>query len=163
MAEETLTQNTSGEFQKIQDESPITINAQYIKDLSFETPTAPGIFSLIQQTAPDVHVDVNVTSNEFQAGVYEVVLSLSARCNVGDDTAFIAELEYAGLFTLNVEEEVKSAILMVECPRLLFPFARKILAETSREGGFPPVMLGVIDFARLYQSQIHQSSNDSTE
>ena len=163
MAEETLTQNTSGEFQKIQDESPITINAQYIKDLSFETPTAPGIFSLIQETAPDVHIDVNVTSNEFQAGIYEVVLCLSAQCNVGDDTAFILELEYAGLFTLNVEEKVKSAVLMIECPQLLFPFARKILAETSREGGFPPVMLGTIDFARLYQSQMHQPNNDSTE
>ena len=163
MAEETVAQNSNGEFQKAQDESPIIVNAQYIKDLSFETPTAPGIFSLIQQTAPDVHIDVNVTSSEFQAGIYEVVLSLSARCNVGDDTAFIAELEYAGLFTLNLEEEARSAVLMIECPRLLFPFARKILAETSREGGFPPVMLGPIDFARLYQSQIHQKANDSTE
>ena len=163
MAEETVAQNTNGEFQKTQDESPITVNAQYIKDLSFETPTAPGIFSLIQQNAPDVHIDVNVTSNEFQAGIYEVVLSLSARCNVGDDTAFIAELEYAGLFTLNVEKEIRSAVLMIECPRLLFPFARKILAETSREGGFPPVMLGPIDFARLYQSQIYQPPNESVE
>ena len=163
MAEETAAQNSNGEFQKVQDESPIIINAQYIKDLSFETPTAPGIFNLIQQSAPDVHIDVNVTSSEFQTGIYEVVLCLSAQCNVGDDTAFILELEYAGLFTLNVEEKVKSAVLMIECARLLFPFARKILAETSREGGFPPVMLGMIDFARLYQSQIHQSSNDSTE
>ena len=163
MAEETVAQNTNGEFQKVQDEPPITVNAQYIKDLSFETPTAPGIFSLIQQNAPDVHIDVNVTSNEFQAGIYEVVLNLSARCNVGDDTAFIAELEYAGLFTLNVEEKIRSAVLMIECPRLLFPFARKILAETSREGGFPPVMLGPIDFARLYQSQMHQPPNVSVE
>ena len=163
MADETVDQNTNGEFQKAQDESPITVNAQYIKDLSFETPTAPGIFSVIQQNAPDVHIDVNVTSNEFQAGIYEVVLSLSARCNVGDDTAFIAELEYAGLFTLHVEDEIRPAVLMIECPRLLFPFARKILAETSREGGFPPVMLGPIDFARLYRSQIQQPSSDNAE
>ena len=163
MAEETVAQNSNGEFQKAQDDSQIIVNAQYIKDLSFETPTAPGIFSLMQQTAPDVHIDVNVASSEFQAGIYEVILRLSARCNVGDDTAFITELEYAGLFTLNVEEEVRSAVLMIECPRLLFPFARKILAETSREGGFPPVMLGPIDFARLFQSQIQQQANDSTE
>jgi len=137
---------------------PIVINAQYTKDLSFEAPTAPGIFSMMQQTPPDVQIGVNVSGSEFEQGLYEVVLDLSARCTVGEDVAFIIELEYAGLFTLNVEEEVKSAVLLIECPRLLFPFARNILADVSRDGGFPPVMLGPIDFSILYQQQLEKQA-----
>jgi len=137
---------------------PIVINAQYTKDLSFEAPTAPGIFSVMQQTPPDVQIGVNVSGSEFEQGLYEVVLDLSARCTVGDDVAFIIELEYAGLFTLNVDEEVKSAVLLIECPRLLFPFARNILADVSRDGGFPPVMLGPIDFSVLYQQQLEKQA-----
>jgi len=133
---------------------PIVINAQYTKDLSFESPTAPGIFSLMQQSQPDMTVNVNVTTAEFDKNLHEVVLDLSADCKVGEDVAFIIELEYAGLFTLNVDEEVKGAVLFVECPRLLFPFARNILAEVSRDGGFPPVMLGPVDFAHLYHQEL---------
>lgn len=133
---------------------PLTINGQYTKDLSFEAPTAPGIFSVMQQKSPDMTVNVNVNTSEFDKNVYEVVLDLSAHCKVGDDTAFILELSYAGLFTLNVDDEVKTAVLLIECPRLLFPFARNILADVSRDGGFPPVMLGPIDFAQLYQNEV---------
>jgi preprotein translocase subunit SecB len=142
---------------------PILINAQYTKDLSFEAPTVPGIFSKMQQTSPDMEVSVNVNSSEFEQGVYEVVMDLSARCTVGEDVAFILELEYAGLFTLNVEDEVKSAVLLIECPRLLFPFARNILADVSRDGGFPPVMLGPIDFAALFQAEIEKQQQASEE
>ena len=101
-----------------------------------------------------MQIAVNVETNEFEDGVYEVVLDLSARCTVGEDVGFILELEYAGLFTLNVDDDVKSAILLIECPRLIFPFARNILAEVSRDGGFPPVMLGPIDFTQLYQKEL---------
>lgn len=133
---------------------PIVINAQYTKDLSFEAPTAPGIYAILQQKQPDIDLNVNVTTNEYEQNVYEVVLDLSARCKVGEDVAFILELEYAGLFTLNVEEEVKSAVLLIECPRLLFPFARNILADVSRDGGFPPLLMGPMDFAALYQAEV---------
>ncbi|MBT6093705.1 MAG: protein-export chaperone SecB [Rhodospirillaceae bacterium] len=142
---------------------PIVINAQYTKDLSFEAPTAPGIFSVMQQNQPDVQISVNVNAQEFEPGLYEVVLDLSARCSVGDDVAFILELEYAGLFTLNVDDEVKSAVLLIECPRLIFPFARNILADVSRDGGFPPVMLGPIDFAALYQQEAEKQAAAEAE
>lgn len=158
MAEDTGTDAEAPAGAPEAGQPPIVINAQYTKDLSFEAPTAPGIFSMMQQTPPDVQIGVNVSGSEFEQGLYEVVLDLSARCTVGEDVAFIIELEYAGLFTLNVEEEVKSAVLLIECPRLLFPFARNILADVSRDGGFPPVMLGPIDFSILYQQQLEKQA-----
>ncbi|MBM08910.1 MAG: protein-export chaperone SecB [Magnetovibrio sp.] len=155
--------DVNGSTDTAENNSPIIINAQYIKDLSFEAPTAPGILTNIQQTSPDIHIDVDVGANDFQPNIYEVVLTLNARCTVGDEVGFILELQYAGLFTLNVEEEMKAPVLMIECPRLLFPFARKILAETSREGGFPPIMISPIDFAGLYQSHLNNKSPDQKE
>ncbi|MEK9753853.1 MAG: protein-export chaperone SecB [Rhodospirillaceae bacterium] len=140
---------------------PLQINAQYIKDLSFEAPTAPGIFSLMQQTPPEMTVSVNATTAEFENNVYEVVLDLSVHCKVGDDVAFILELQYAGLITLNVEDAMKSPVLLIECPRLLFPFARAILADVSRDAGFPPVMLGAIDFAQLYQMELQKQQTNA--
>ena len=137
---------------------PIGVNAQYIKDLSFEAPTAPGIYAIMQQTAPDVQISVNVDFSEFEANIFEVVLKIEARCTIGEDIAFLLELEYAGLFTLNVEDDVKGAVLLIECPRLLFPFARNILADVSRDGGFPPLMLGPVDFASLYQTELNKQA-----
>ena len=142
---------------------PIQINAQYIKDLSFEAPTAPGIFSVMQQNAPEMTVSVNATTAEFDKNVFEVVLDLSVHCKAGEDVAFILELQYAGLFTLNVEDEVKSPVLLIECPRLIFPFARAILAATSRDAGFPPVMLGPIDFAALYQAELNKQNRAAAD
>ena len=133
---------------------PISVNAQYTKDLSFEAPTAPRIFATMQQTDPDVKIGVNVDFMEFEDNIFEVVLKIEATCTVGAETAFMLELEYGGLFTVNVEDEVRGAVLLIECPRLLFPFARNILADVSRDGGFPPLMLGPLDFAGMYQQQL---------
>ena len=106
---------------------PITINAQYIKDLSFEAPASPGVFGTIA-----VNIDVN--ASPLAESAYEVVLDITANCNVDEQSAFILELSYAGLFSLHVPEEHLQAILLIECPRLLFPFARNILADVSRDG-----------------------------
>ena len=133
---------------------PIIINAQYTKDLSFEAPTAPKIFAAMQQEDPDVKIGVNVDFSEFEDNIFEVALKVKATCTVGSETAFVLELEYGGLFTVNVEDEVRGAVLLIECPRLLFPFARNILADVSRDGGFPPLMLGPMDFAGMYQQQL---------
>ena len=133
---------------------PIIVNAQYTKDLSFEAPTAPRIFAAMQQEDPDVKIGVNVDFMEFEDNIFEVVLKIEATCTVGTETAFMLELEYGGLFTVNVEDEVKGAVLLIECPRLLFPFARNILADVSRDGGFPPLMLGPLDFAGMYQQKL---------
>ncbi len=134
----------------------IIINAQFIKDLSFEAPAAPGIFSLMQESPPDINVNINVSANPLQDKVFEVIIEFQAECKVKEQVAFILELEYAGVFTLNVPDEHLQPILLVECPRLLFPFARNILADVSRDGGFSPLMLGPVDFAAMFQAQLQE-------
>ena len=134
----------------------IIINIQFIKDLSFEAPTAPGIFSLMQESQPDINVNINVNANPLQDNVFEVALEFQAECKVKEQIAFIFELEYVGVFTINVPDEHLQPVLLIECPRLLFPFARNILAEISRDGGFPSLMLGPVDFAAMFQAKLKE-------
>jgi preprotein translocase subunit SecB len=129
----------------------VNILAQYVKDLSFENPNAP--VSLQNNSGqPKIDINVNVGARQAGEGVYEVELKLSAAATFeSGQAAFIAELLYGGIFGLrNVPEEHLELFLVVEAPRLLFPFARRILADATRDGGFPPLMLDPIDFAQLY-------------
>ncbi|TDH57916.1 protein-export chaperone SecB [Dankookia rubra] len=133
---------------------PLVLNLQYTKDLSFEVPGAPEIFSTLREQ-PRVDLQLDVQARPLQEGgnVYEVSLQIRADAQAQNTTCFIAELVYCGIFTISVEPEVLEPVLLVECPRLLFPFARNILAEVTRDGGFPPVMLAPIDFVALWQSR----------
>jgi preprotein translocase subunit SecB len=147
-------------------QSPLTLNIQYTKDLSFEVPNAPAIYTLLR-SAPQVAINLDVQVRRIQEdqSVYEVTLAARAEATLPPAAAngateekpmvvFIADLSYAGIFTLaGVPENQVEPILLVECPRLLFPFARNILADVTRDGGFPPVMLGPIDFVGLWQSR----------
>jgi preprotein translocase subunit SecB len=151
---------------------PIAVNTQYVKDLSFEVPGAPQIFSTLR-SQPQINLGLDVKVQKLPSSdqqVFEVTLHLRAEAfdreaqaaNDGDTAkkgpVFIAELAYAGIFTLtNVPENALEPVLLVECPRLLFPFARNILADTTREGGFPPVLLQPIDFVGLWQSRRNQA------
>jgi preprotein translocase subunit SecB len=136
---------------------PLIVNAQYIKDFSFEAPGTPQVFSQMQQAQPDISVNVDVQARALEAPVYEVVLNVRADCKVGETQAFLVELSYGGVFTLNVPQADVHPVLLIECPRLLFPFARQILATTTINGGFLPLMLGPIDFASLYQRQAREA------
>lgn len=138
-------------------DQPLVINAQYIKDLSFEAPAAPEIFQRMQTTRPDITINIDVQAVPLKDTAYEVVLNMRAECKVEQKVAFIMELVYAGNFNIRVPREHLQAVLLVECPRLLFPFARSILAEISREGGFPPVLLGPVDFVAMYQKQMERA------
>ena len=141
-----------------QGQAPIAINilAQYVKDLSFENPRAPASLQSNQgQPAIDISVNVAVNDHE-QDNVYEVVLNLRGKgaTKEGEDVSFIVELSYGGLFSLqNVPQEHLNLFLVVEAPRLIFPFARRVFADAVRDGGFPPLMLDPIDFAQLYMAQ----------
>ncbi len=137
---------------------PITIGAQYIKDLSFEAPSTPAIFSKLQGSAPDIQINVDVRANHLQENTYEVILYINAECKAGDTNAFILELSYAGLFGINADEAGLKPLLLIECPRLLFPFARNIIADVSRDGGFPPLMLSPLDFVDMYQRGMGEES-----
>ena len=136
--------------------APIQINAQYIKDFSFENPRAPA--SLRPQSSQpriDVNVDVQASKVSKDENLFEVVLKITANATVESDLLFLADLTYAGLFMLQVpDEQSMHAALLVECPRLLFPFARAIVADATRDGGFPPLLIQPVDFAAMYrQSQ----------
>ena len=127
----------------------IQINAQYIKDLSFESPRAPMV--LQEQAQPAIEVSVDVKAHRLAEKSFEVVLSASADAKADSGQVFLVELTYAGVFTLDgVTEQQVAQILLVECPRLLFPFARAIIADATRDGGFPPLMIQPVDFARLF-------------
>lgn len=164
MAEETPTpENPEDPHEQTASEAPaLSVSAQYIKDLSFEAPTAPAIYGLLQKTPPDVKINVNVGSSEFDHNIHEVTLTIEVNCTVGEDTAFVLELEYAGLFVVNVSPEHLGPVLFIECPRLLFPFARNILADVSRDGGFPPLMLNPVDFVAMYHAGL-ESQNPKQE
>jgi preprotein translocase subunit SecB len=127
----------------------LIINAQYIKDLSFENPHAPN--SLRQQTVqPSVDINVDVKAQGLAPENYEVVLTINVNAKTQDETLFIIELAYGAIITVrNVPQEMVSPIVLVETPRLMFPFARNIIAETTRDGGFPPLMINPIDFGEL--------------
>ena len=138
---------------------PLMVNHQYVKDLSFEVPGAPEIFSTLR-SPPQVQINLDVQARRLQEGseVFEVTLAVRAEASdTSSGTArvvFIAELAYGGIFTLNgIPTESVEPVLLVECPRLLFPFARNIVADVTREGGFPPVLLQPIDFVALWQSR----------
>lgn len=145
---------------------PLLLNVQYTKDLSFELPGAPAVFSQLR-TPPHVNINLDVQVQRLEEGsnVFEVALAIRAEGTVTPpksaggteekpSVVFIADLVYAGVFTINnVPENQQEPILLVECPRLLFPFARNILADVTRDGGIPPVLLGPIDFVGLWQQR----------
>lgn len=136
----------------IQPGMQIGVSAQYIKDLSFESPNVPQIF---QPTtiAPELNLGVNVNTRPLAENTYEVVLLLKLEAKLELKTAFITELAYGGVFNLPaMPEEQLRMFLLVECPRILFPFARQVLANAVREGGFPHIMIHPIDFMALFQA-----------
>jgi preprotein translocase subunit SecB len=132
----------------------ISVIAQYVKDLSFENPGAPA--SLRPQGAsPNINVSVGVQPRPVSDSDVEVELRLEARAVDGETTLFAIELVYAGVFRLiNITQETINPIMLIECPRLLFPFARQIIANASQNGGFPPLLLDPIDFVSLYQQRV---------
>ena len=138
-----------------QEEQVLGVVAQYIKDLSFENITPVSqINSSNDQPNIDVQLKVNAKKTS-QADVYTVGLITEITAKIKDTTLFIAELNYCGEFVVKgFDKELMDPILYIECPRLLFPFARSIIANAVNEGGFPPLFLAPVDFASLYQQQL---------
>jgi len=131
----------------------LAIGAQYVKDLSFENPRAPQ--SLLQTAQqPEVQVGVDVKVQNIAPNIYEVVLTVHTDAKAANERVFLVELAYAAIVTLNnVAEPDLPRALLVETPRLLFPFARAIIANATREGGFMPLLLNPIDFAEVARQQ----------
>lgn len=134
-------------------EPGIRILAQFIRDLSFENPRAPEALRP-SQDQPQIDLGVEMNARGRDDGLFEVDLKLSARANRPDGPMFVVELLYGGVFQIaGVGPDDMEPVLLIECPRYLFPFARRIIAEVSSEGGFPPFLLDPIDFAGVYTAR----------
>ena len=135
-----------------QQEGPnLLILAQYVKDLSFEN---PGVRGAQGQPNIDLGIDVGATPHEDGKNIFEVSLRIQAKAVSGEDVLFLLELDYAGMFQLqNFRPEEVEPALLIECPRLIFPFARRVIADLTSDGGFPPLMVDPVDFRSLYLSQ----------
>jgi preprotein translocase subunit SecB len=135
----------------------MTIQTQFVKDLSFENPRAPASLQP-SQARPEIQVRVDVRAQALGGERYEVVLQIHVDAQTAGETSFMLELSYGGVFGLmNIPPDSLQALLLIECPRLLFPFARRIIADATRDGGFPPLMLDPIDFVALYRRRQQQA------
>ena len=145
-----------------QDNQPqLTVLAQYITDLSFENPNAPQ--SLMGGQQPQINIQINVGAKPLSDTDIEVTLKLEGRAEHEDKLLFGFELDFAGIFRIrNVPQENLQPLVLIECPRLLFPFAREIVATTVRNGGFPPLLLDPVDFAALYRQKLTQAQPQAT-
>jgi len=131
----------------------IGVEAQFIKDLSFENPLGPDGTDMMNQT-PEVSVEVSTNARPIEGDKYEVAIVIRGEAKTPEATVFIVELTYAGVLTIsNAPQDAIGPILLIEGARLLFPFARNIVADVSRDGGFPPLLINPIDFAELYRDQ----------
>jgi preprotein translocase subunit SecB len=127
-----------------------TVKGQYIKDLSFENPNSPHSL-FIASGQPDIKVDFDLKSQQIQDDIYETTLHVSVRAKAEGATLFLVDLVYAGIFQLyNVPADRIDALVMIDAPFVLFPFARRVISDLTRDGGFPPLMLDPIDFHSLY-------------
>ncbi|MEQ3745848.1 MAG: protein-export chaperone SecB [Henriciella sp.] len=138
----------------------IRVISQYIKDLSFENPGA----SVQEQPNIELGIDVGATPREGAENTFEVTLKLQARAGTKETALFLLEMDYAGQFQVQGFPEADlEPILLIECPRILFPFARRIIADISSEGGFPPLRIDPVDFAALYASQRQRAAEAAAQ
>ena len=139
------------------EEPNLAVIAQYVKDFSFENPGAPA--SLRQRKSPPtINITIGVQANPTGPDEVEVELKLEARAVDGDALLFVIELVFAGLFRMtNIPPQDTGPLTLIECPRLLFPFARQVIAEASRNGGFPPLLIDPVDFVALYRQRLAQA------
>jgi preprotein translocase subunit SecB len=132
----------------------LSVLAQYVKDFSFESPGAPQTLQGPGQN-PQLQVGVNVNAGPRGEDIYETVVHLEAHAKSDDGVIYNVEIDYGGLFRIkNVPEKMLQPVLFVDCPTLLFPFVRRVIADVVRDGGFPPLMLDPIDFGRLYAQNL---------
>ncbi len=139
----------------------LRILAQYTKDASFENPNAPDSLRA-DQAAPAININIEIGRQMLDGNTVEVVLMLSAKAERDGKAVFLCELEYAGLFAFaNVADEHIQPMILIECPRLLFPFARQIMAEMTQNGGYPPILLEPPDFSAMFRDEMLRRADTS--
>lgn len=137
----------------------ITLNRQYTKDLSFENPKAPEIYTY-KDVQPKLDVSIDINASKLQNEIFEVENVINVTAKKDDETLFIIELVYAGIFTIkNASDELIQESLFIDCPAMIFPFERRIIADISRDADLPPLLLDIIDFEQMYESKKHMLVN----
>jgi len=135
----------------------MNIVGQYIKDLSFENPNSPA--SLAAGSAPEIAIGINVGAQKQENGTYAVELSINAKATREGSLLFNVELVYGGLFNIqNFPENQLHPLVMIECPRLIFPYARQVLSTVTQTGGFPPLLMEPVDFAAIYRQNLEAAA-----
>lgn len=154
-----MADNTQGAAQTGDMAGQINVLTQYVRDQSFENPGAPGSLRTIAgQAAPEISISVDVNVQEIEGTTFECVLHVHGSAKREGETLFVVELAYGGLFHLtDMPRESVHPVMLIEAPRLLFPFARRIIADMTRDGGFPPLMLDPVDFAAMYRQQLNKA------
>jgi preprotein translocase subunit SecB len=154
MADTPATNGGGAQAQPSPDQMPsLNALAQYAKDFSFENPNAPRSLTP-QQQGPTINIQVNVNAKQLADTDFEIDLKLEGDGKVGNEVLFAFDLTYSGVFRArNIPQEQLHPVIMIECPRLLFPFARQIVADAVRNGGFPPLYIDPIDFVALYRQK----------
>ena len=162
MAEDEGTTGANEATGNGEDNAPqVGLISQYVKDLSFENPNAPAVYQW--QGQPQMDVQFNIGSTVVGQEVHEVALKIDIAAKANEGTAFQIELVYAGLFALrNIPQEQLQPFLLAEAPRILFPFARRIISEATTDAGFPPLLLDPIDFAGLYMQRAAQQQAEGS-
>ncbi|UNE54330.1 protein-export chaperone SecB [Bartonella machadoae] len=150
-----------GEMNNNGGEPVFAVLTQYLKDFSFENPSAPRSLRP-REKAPQIDININVNANPIGDDNYDVILTLSVKADDDTETLFHVELIYGGVFHIkNIPQEHVMPLVFIECPRLLFPFARQIISDATQNGGFPPLWIDPIDFAALFQKRLAEEQEDS--
>jgi preprotein translocase subunit SecB len=161
MADETTPEFAPETLPNGEDNDPaIGLISQYVKDLSFENPNAPAVYQW--QSSPQMDVQFNISAEGVGDNLYEVALKIDVTSKADEGTAFVVDLKYAGLFGVrNVPEDQLQPFFLAEAPRILFPFARRVIADAVRDGGFPPLLLDPVDFHGLFMQQAQAAQGEA--
>lgn len=155
---DTIDTNGQADEQIVATDMPVTIHAQYVRDLSFENPSAPEALRA-GQTPPEMDINIGMDARKIEddgiKNLYEVVLNVRAVANRGNDPVFIAELQYGVTVSIgdDVPEDNHHPLLLIEMPRMAFPFVRQIISDVTVQGGYPPLLLNPVDFHALYMNR----------
>jgi preprotein translocase subunit SecB len=152
---------TNGGPQTAEAPPQLNVLAQYVKDFSFENPNAPRSLQPSNQQ-PQINIQINVNASPLQQSDFEIDLKIEGKAEMSNSLLFAFDLSYGGVFRIqNVPQESIHPVLMIECPRLLFPFAREIIASAVRNGGFPPLYIDPVDFVGLYRQKLAEQQQQA--
>ena len=144
-----MTEQNANEAAQQQQDAQFSIQRIYMKDVSFETPNSPTIFQ--KEWTPEVKLDMDTRSNKLDEGIFEVVLALTVTATIGEETAFLCEIQQAGIFALAELEELQMAhMLGAFCPNILFPYAREAVSDVVGKGSFPQLLMAPVNFDALF-------------